>query len=69
MLKFKSGLNETIFGSYEIFLKQKGAYVLAIGARTWLSEDSSMFEFVIGIIALSSASIFFAHAVESYLTQ
>lgn len=34
MLKFKSGLNETIFGSYEIFLKQKGAYVLAIGART-----------------------------------
>jgi hypothetical protein len=34
-----------------------------------LLEDSSMFQFVIVVVALSSASIFFAHAVESYLTQ
>jgi hypothetical protein len=28
-----------------------------------------MFEFVIAIVALSSVSIFFAHAVEAFLTQ
>jgi len=28
-----------------------------------------MFEFVIVVIALSSASIFFAHAIEAYLTH
>lgn len=32
-------------------------------------EGVSMFEFVIAIIALSSASIFAAHAVDGYLTR
>jgi hypothetical protein len=32
-LRFKSGLNETIFGRYEIIPKQKGVYALKIGAR------------------------------------
>ena len=32
-------------------------------------KDSPMFEFVVGVIAFSSASIFVAHAVESFLTQ
>ena len=32
-------------------------------------EDDSMFDFVIAIVALSCASIFFAHAVEVFLTQ
>jgi hypothetical protein len=33
-----------------------------------MCKDSSMFEAVIAVIALSSASIFLAHAVEAYLT-
>lgn len=32
--KFKSGLNETIFGSYEIFPKQKPVYPRRVSART-----------------------------------
>jgi hypothetical protein len=34
-----------------------------------LLEDGSMFDFAIAVVALSSASIFFAHAVELFLTQ
>jgi hypothetical protein len=34
-----------------------------------MCKDSSMFELVIAAIALSSATIFLAHAVEAFLTQ
>jgi hypothetical protein len=33
-----------------------------------MCKDSSMFELIIAVIALCSASIFLAHAVEAYLT-
>lgn len=32
-----------------------------------MCKDDPMFEFIIAVIALSSASIFLAHAVEAYL--
>lgn len=58
------GSNEAIFRSDETLLKQKAFIVSRL-----LFKDDPMFEFIVAVIALSSVSIFFAHAVEAYFTQ
>ena len=59
-LRSKYGLNQIILGRYK--------NIIACALHQ-LFEDRSMFEFLIAVVALTSASIFFAHAVEAYLTQ
>ena len=59
--------HETIFVIYEAFPKPESVYSVNV-QRTEGVRMGSMFEFVIAVIALSSASIFLAHAIEAYLT-
>ena len=56
---------EAILRRDETFLKQERVKQTNV-QRTRIKDDV-MFHFVIAVIALSSASIFLAHAVEVYL--
>jgi hypothetical protein len=58
------GSNEAIFRGDETILKRKTFRLSGL-----LLKDDPMFEFIVAVIALSSVSIFFAHAVEAYFTQ
>jgi hypothetical protein len=53
--------------NYETVLKPNSLYSVHCPAYR-MCKDSSMFELIIAVIALCSASIFLAHAVEAYLT-
>jgi hypothetical protein len=53
--------------NHETFLKPERVYDATI--QYGMCKDSPMFEFVLAVIALSSASIFLAHAVEAYLVS
>jgi len=61
------GLNETFFRCDETLPKQKGSIIAPV-CRLFL-EGVTMFEFVIAVAVLSSVAIFFAHAVETFLTR
>ena len=58
------GSNEAIFQSDETLLKRTGFTIAKV-----VFEDRPMFEFFVAVVALSSASIFFAHALEAYFTR
>jgi hypothetical protein len=63
----KTAPTKPFFVNHGTFLKPKRLYTVTVPAHR-MCKDSSMFEFVIAVIALASASIFMAHAVEAYLT-
>jgi len=60
------GLNETFFRCDETLPKQKVSILRVCGL---FLEGVTMFEFVIAVAVLSSVAIFFAHAVETFLTR
>jgi hypothetical protein len=60
-------LRQAVYVNYEILLKPEGVYTVTFPVHR-TCKDSSMFEVVIAITALSSATIFLAHLAEAYLS-
>jgi hypothetical protein len=67
MVKSKTATNEAIFHRNETPLKHTGAYFARVAEINCLGRF--MFDFVAAVLVLTSASIFFAHLVDAYLTH